>query len=253
MRKIRLVAVLVVREGQVVQSVRFKHTNVIHYDPIIAMDFFNKWDIDEIVILNVSRRAESKDEFLGLVEGISVKCFVPVTVGGWITDADYATKLLRCGADKLCLNTALLSNPGLVTDLALRFGTQCIVASIDVKHSAGDCRSVVVDRGRVDTGIRPIDWATQAVKLGAGEILLNSLNHDGNRGGYDLVTLQEISTVLTVPVIAFGGVSRWEHLVEGAQAGADAVAAANVFHYTEHSIRKAKRFLIDSGVPVRKL
>lgn len=253
MRKTRLIAVLVVRDGQVVQSVRFKHTNVIHYDPVHAMECFNKWAIDEIVILNVSREAESRDKFADIVGNICNDCFVPVTVGGWITDADYASRLLRSGADKLCLNTAFFSSPELVTRLARRYGRQCIVASIDVKRGEDGRACVHVDRGRQDTQVAPLEWAQRAVELGAGEIFFNSIDHDGNRKGYDLATLQEICAGVEVPVIAFGGVFRWDHLAEGVMVGADAVAAANIFHYTEHSARKAKKFLLEAGVPVRTL
>ncbi len=251
MRKTRLIAVLVVREGQVVQSVRFKHTNVIHYDPVHAMECFNKWAVDEIVILNVSRNEESRDKFAEIVGEICNDCFVPVTVGGWITDADYASRMLRSGADKLCLNTVFHTDPELVTRLSLRYGRQCIVASIDVKRAEDGRASVYVDRGRVDSQVAPLDWARRAVKLGAGEIFFNSIDHDGNRKGYDLETLQQICHGVEVPVIAFGGVFRWDHLAEGLTAGADAVAAANIFHYTEHSAKKAKKFLFNAGYPVR--
>lgn len=253
MRKIRLIAVLVVRDGQVVQSVRFKHTNVIHYDPVHAMECFNKWAVDEIVILNVSRDAESRDKFAEIVGKICNDCFVPVTVGGWITDADYASRMLRSGADKLCLNTVFHTDPELVTRLSRRYGRQCIVASIDAKVAADGRASVYVDRGRIDTQVAPLDWARRAVELGAGEIFFNSIDHDGNRKGYDLETLPQICHGVEIPVIAFGGVFRWDHLAEGVTAGADAVAAANIFHYTEHSARKAKRFLLDAGIPVRAM
>lgn len=253
MRKIRLIAVLVVRDGQVVQSVRFKHTNVIHYDPVHAMECFNKWAVDEIVILNVSRGAESRDKFAEIVGKICNDCFVPVTVGGWITDVDYASHMLRSGADKLCLNTAFHTNPELVSRLSRRYGRQCIVASIDSKISADGHVSIYVDRGRIDTQVAPLDWARWAVELGAGEIFFNSIDHDGNRKGYDLDTLSQICHGVEIPVIAFGGVFRWDHLTEGVAAGADAVAAANIFHYTEHSARKAKRFLLDAGIPVRAM
>lgn len=251
MRKIRLVAVLVVREGQVVQSVCFKHTNVIHYDPVHAIECFNKWAVDEIVILNVSRDADSREKFADMISNTSRKCFVPLTVGGWITDAEYASRLLRSGADKLCLNTAFLTDPYLIKKLARRYGRQCIVASIDIKRSSDGFATVYVDRGRHDTQASPLDWACRAVDMGAGEIFFNSINHDGSRKGYDLISLQKICAGIEAPVIAFGGVFKWHHLVEGVKAGADAVAAANIFHYTEHSARKAKNFMMEAGIPVR--
>lgn len=251
MQKTRLIAVLIVRDGQVVQSVRFKHTNVIHYDPVHAMECFNKWAVDEIVILNVSRDAETRERFAEIVGNICNDCFVPVTVGGWISDADYADSLLRSGADKLCLNTAFFRDPDLVTRLSRRYGRQCIVASMDIKRDEQGRASVHVDRGSQDTGITPLAWAQRAVELGAGEVFFNSIDHDGARKGYDLESIREISAGIDIPLIAFGGVLRWEHLAQGIEAGANAVAAANIFHYTEHSAKKAKKFLLDAGYSVR--
>lgn len=252
MLKKRLIAVLILRDGQVVQSVRFKHTNVIHYDPVHAVECFNKWAVDEIVMLNVSPSAESRQGFLDAVGRISEQCFVPLAVGGWITDMDYARALLSNGADKLVINTLLADDPEGVTALARRYGRQCIVASIDVKRDADGQVEVRVDRGRRGTGSDPIAWAQRAEALGAGEIFFNSIDHDGARKGYDLDTLAAVCQAVTVPVIAFGGVFNWDHLVAGLNAGADAVAVANQFHYTEHSTRKAKRHLVQSGIAVRR-
>lgn len=250
MLKKRLVAVLILREGQVVQSVRFKHTNVIHSDPAHAVEAFNKWAVDELVVLNVTRSANSAEQFAQAVQNISRHCFVPLSAGGWITSEDYATLLLRSGADKLILNSAFADDPALVSRLALRHGQQCIVASMDVKRLGDQC-TVHVDRGRKDTGVEPAKWARRAVDSGAGEILFNSVDHDGARKGYDLETLRRICASVPVPVVAFGGVFTWDHLVQGISAGAEAVAAANIFHYSEQATRKAKAFLADAGVAVR--
>lgn len=252
MLKKRLIAILILRNGQVVQSVRFKHTNVIHSDPVHAIEAFNKWAVDEIAMVNVSREHTSRDQFAEAVARVSSHCFVPLSVGGWITDGEYAHTLLRSGADKLIVNTALADDPQLVTALSLRFGRQCIVASMDVKRQDGGEPTVFVDRGRRDTHMSSVAWAGRACELGAGEILFNSIDHDGARKGYDLETLRQISAAVDVPVVAFGGVFAWSHLVEGIAAGADAVAAANIFHYSEHATRKAKAFMADAGVPVRK-
>jgi len=252
MLKNRLIAVLILRDGQVVQSVKFKHTNVIHYDPIHAIECFNKWAVDEIVILNVSPSPESRDGFRETVRRMSGECFVPVSAGGWITDMDYARTLLMSGADKLVLNTLLADDPDLVTALSRRFGRQCIVASMDVKRNGAGAAEVMVDRGRRGTGCGPDAWAKRAENLGAGEIFFNSVDHDGARKGYDLASLKAGCEAVSVPVIAFGGVFTCSHLVEGVEAGAAAVAVANQFHYTEHSTRKAKRHLIQAGIAVRK-
>lgn len=252
MLKKRLIAVIIVRDGEVVQSVRFKHTNVIHYDAIHAIEAFNKWAVDEILLINVSKSFESRGQFLEVVSHVSKACFLPLTAGGWVTDEDYAQALLASGADKLLVNTCLADDPALVTALSERFGKQCILASMDIKKDqAQDQATVRVDRGNRDTEIDPVTWAKRAEKLGAGEILFNSIDHDGFRKGYDLDSLKNICAAVEVPVIAFGGVFRWKHLVEGIEVGADAVAAANIFHYTEHSTRKAKRFMADAGILVR--
>jgi cyclase len=251
MVKTRLIAVLILRDGHVVQSVRFKHTNAIHYDPIHAMECFNKWAIDEIVMLNVSRDAASRDAFADAVQAVSSACFVPLAAGGWISDDEYPARLLLNGADKLVVNTALADDPELVTRLSRRYGAQCIVASMDVKRDDSGAETVVVDRATRVVSNDPVAWARRAESLGAGEIFFNSVDHDGARKGYHLDCLRKICEAVRIPVIAFGGVFSWQHLVEGVKAGAAAVAAANIFHYTEHSTKKAKRHLAQAGVSVR--
>ncbi len=252
MLKKRLIAVLILRDGQVVQSVRFKHTNVIHYDPIHAMEVFNRWAVDEIVILNVSRNKNSRGQFSEIVERISSQCFLPLAVGGWIDSKDYAQRLLRSGADKLVVNTILADDPTLVRRLSMRYGRQCIVASMDAKRDESGTPSVAVDRGTRGVDATPEAWASKAVDLGVGEILFNSIDHDGARKGYDTESIRKVCAAVPVPVIAFGGVFTWDHLVHGINAGASAVAVANQFHYTEQSTRKAKSHLAIAGVLVRR-
>lgn len=251
MLKKRLVAVIIVRDEQVVQSVKFKHTNAIHYDAVHAIECFNKWAVDEIVVLNVSRERQSRDLFARTLERISRECFVPLSAGGWVDDAEYASQLLRSGADKLVINTAFADGASLTNELSGRYGRQCIVASMDVKQGETGQTTVWVDRGRRDTGFSAAEWARHVVANGAGEIFFNSIDHDGNRRGYNLAVLQDVCRAVDVPVIAFGGVFSWGHLREGLDAGAQAVAVANQFHYTEQSTRKAKKFLIDSGEVMR--
>jgi cyclase len=252
MLKKRLIAVLILRDGQVVQSVRFKHTNVIHSDAVHAMEAFNKWAVDEIVILNVSRDLASRDKFADIVERISSHCFVPLAAGGWIDNEEYAQKLLRSGADKLVINTSIADDPQFVSRLALRYGRQCIIASMDVKRDSAGVPQIAVDRGSRIIDFAPEDWARRAVELGAGEIFFNSVDHDGARKGYDLESIKKVCEAVSLPVIAFGGVFTWNHLVEGINVGASAVAAANLFHYTEQSTRKAKTHLANAGVLVRQ-
>jgi cyclase len=251
MLKKRLIPVLVLRDGAVVRSVNFKHTNVIHWKPATAIDFFNKWAVDEIVLLDVSRSQDNREKFYEVVSDLSRKCFVPLTVGGWVTSVEEIRALLRLGADKVTLNTAAVRRPGLVTDCARAFGSQCTVVSIDVTGSAGAWQ-VMVDRGAEPTGLSPVEWAKRAEALGAGEIFLTSIDREGAGNGYDLDLVRAVVDAVSIPVIAFGGAFTWQHLVDGITVGgAEAAAAANVFHFTEHSTKKAKEFMRTAGIEVR--
>lgn len=252
MLKKRLIPVIILRDGLIVQSVQFKHTNVIHWKPVTAIDFFDRWAADEIIALDVSRNPAKREKFLEVIDGLSHKCFVPLTVGGWISSAEDVRQLLRLGADKVTINTEALRQPNLITDCAKTFGSQCIVVSIDVRRDENGIYEVYIDRGREKTDWNPINWAIEAQERGAGELLVNNIAHDGFRKGYDIELFQEISGSVEVPVIAMGGVFTWEHLVDGVQiAKVDAVAAANIFHYTEHSTKKAKNFMRNAGIDVR--
>ncbi|MGD8332144.1 MAG: imidazole glycerol phosphate synthase cyclase subunit [Desulfobacterales bacterium] len=252
MLKKRLIPVLILRDGQVVQSVQFKHTNVIHWNPATAVDFFNKWSVDEIVLLDVSRNLNKRQKFYDAVEGLSKKCFVPLTVGGWIQTIDEVGHALRLGGDKVAINTEAFRNPAFITECANVFGSQCVVVSIDVKPLQNGAYEVYIDRGQEATGKDPVDWARQSQEMGAGEIFLNCIDRDGFRKGYDIELLQKVVEAVSIPVIAMGGVFKWQHLVDGILAGgAEAAAAANIFHYTEHSTKKAKEFMRAAGIDVR--
>lgn len=240
----RVIAVVIVNRGVVVQSVNFRHTNPIHSDAIHAIEAFDSWAADEIVLLDVSRKKDER--FPEILEHVTSTCFIPVSAGGWITSMDYADRLVRAGADKIVVNTMLEDHPDFVTELAQTFGSQAVVASIDVKDG-----EAWVDRGRRRTRMDALSWARKAVAYGAGEILLNDIDHDGARKGYNLKLVREVSEAAEVPVIAFGGVFTWDHLIEGLEAGADAVAAANIWHYSEGAIRKAKKHLRENGIEVR--
>lgn len=254
MLKNRLIAVILVRDGRVVQSVKFKHTNVIHYDPIHAIESFNKWAVDEIVVLNVSKDSLYREEFINIINKISSECFVPLAVGGWITDLEYGRRILANGADKLVVNTYAFLHREFVSELAQKFGNQCVVVSIDAKRDGDGKNHVVIDRGSEVTAAEPGQWAKDAEELGAGEIFINSIDNDGNRKGYDLELIRSVVERVSIPVIAMGGVLTWEHLLKGITEGqADAVAAANIFHYTEHSTKKAKKYLLEAGLNLRKI
>jgi cyclase len=254
MLKHRLIAVILVRDGRVVQSVKFKHTNVIHYDPIHAIESFNKWAIDEIAVLNVSKEEISKHDFVNVIRKISTECFVPLAAGGWITDIEYARSVLANGADKLVVNTFGFQHPDFITELAKKFGNQCVVVSIDSKRHESGAEVVAIDRGKTVTEMPTVAWAKKAESLGAGELFLNSIDFDGSRKGYNTVLFGEVTENVSIPVIAMGGVLTWNHLADGITvAKADAVAAANIFHYTEHSTKKAKKYLLDAGLNFRNI
>jgi cyclase len=249
--KKRLIPNIILNEGNVVQSVNFKHTNVIG-NAITAVDFFNSWAIDEIIVLDVSRTRKEREKFHKIIRGLSKRCFVPLTVGGWISDIDEIKLFLKEGADKICINTEAVKNNLLIKESSEFFGSQCIVVSIDVKKNVNQEYEVFINRGKDETGLEPIEWAKKVEKLGAGEILLTSIDKEGTKQGYDLKLLKEITNNVGIPVISFGGVGKWEHFVDGINVGnADAVSAANIFHYTEHSTFNAKKFLFESKLNVR--
>ena len=251
MLKKRLIPSLLVRDGRIVQSVQFRHTNVIG-NVITAVDFFNGWAVDEILILDVSRSHTGREEFLDIVDELSERCFVPLCVGGWITSIADIEMLLEHGADKIAINTHAFRNPAFITEAAKVFGSQCIVVSIDAKRDAALEPMVWIDRGREATGVKAVDWARQAEAAGAGEILLTSIDNDGMRKGYDLPLMKSVSGAVGIPVIAFGGVGHWSHMVTGVkEGGVDAVSAGNIFHFTEHSTKKAKEYLRENAVDVR--
>ena len=239
------------RDGSIVQSVNFDHTNIIG-DAQTAVDFFNVWGVDEIILLDVSRNEDDKEKFRETAVNLSTSCFVPLTIGGWVKTVDDIRELLMCGADKVVINTEAVNNPEFVTQASDRFGSQCITVSIDVKNTS-DGYEVVTDRGRNHTGKHPVKWAKRAETLGAGEIFLTSIDQDGTQSGYDLDLISAVSEAVSVPVIASGGVGIWKHLVEGVvEGGADAVSVANRLHHVQHSTKKAKEYMKSAGIDVRE-
>jgi len=251
MLKHRLIPNIILNNGNIVQSVNFKHTNVIG-NAITAVDFFNSWAVDEIIVLDVSRTSDYRKNFHKIISGLSKRCFIPLTVGGWIKDVDEIQEFLKEGADKICINTEAVKNPEIIKESSRIFGSQCIVVGIDVKKDSSNKYKVVINRGSEETGLSPVGWAKEVEKSGAGEILLTSIDHDGTKKGYDLDLVKSVSESVSIPVIAFGGVGKWEHFVEGITIGkADAVSAANIFHFSEHSTYNAKEFMVKSGLNVR--
>jgi cyclase len=217
MVKKRLIATLLYRDGKLVQSINFKHPMAIG-NAITKIDFYNTWTIDEIILLDISREKKDREQFFEVVDGLSRRSFVPLTVGGWIESYDEIKQLLNLGADKITINSIAFKKPDFITEAAGRFGSQCIVTSIDAKIS-NNRHEVFINRGNDSTGIDVIDWAKKVEKLGSGEIFLTSIDNDGSRKGYDLKLMNSVTKVVSVPVIAFGGVWTWDHLVDGINIG----------------------------------
>lgn len=254
MRKHRLIATLLVADGTVVQTRKFKPTNAVG-NAFTAVDFFNGWAVDEIAILDVSRTRGGTDGFVAIVEELSRRCFVPLSVGGKIERVEDALRYVRVGADKVVVNTAAADRPALIGEIADAIGRQSLVVSLDARRDAGlpSGYRVVVDCARRDTDRDALAWVKEATALGAGELLVNAVDHDGDKRGYDLDLMRLVSSAVRVPLIAMGGVGKWDDLVDGIRlGGADAVAAGNIFHYTEHSTKKAKEFLAAAGLPMRR-
>jgi cyclase len=250
---IRLIGVLVWKNSTIVQSEGFKHTNVIHDNAIHAVESFRADDLDELVILNVSSRKDSLTTFAKDLERITQKVRIPISAGGHLTSAADLELLLRSGADRIILNTAIVENPKFVKEMSDLYGSSTIVASVDVKSEIKSNTKIVhTNRGRKQTNLGLKEWIQLAETAGAGEIFFNSIDHDGGRKGYDLESLKFIKSESGLPLIGFGGVGEWEHLAEGLLAGCDAVGFANGLHYVEFAPRKAKRYLYDNGFAVRK-
>lgn len=260
MLKTRLIPVLLLKNGLLVRSEEFSLHQAVG-NPIQQVDRFNAWAVDELVYLDISRDAtydmrrddhkvQGAGTLLELIEMVSRSCFMPLTFGGGIRTVEEAGARITHGADKVAINTGAVEEPELITEIARRYGSQAVVVSVDVRRE-DDGWQVYTGWGKQATGLDVRAWAREAEARGAGELLLGSIDRDGMGGGYDLDLIRAVSEVTTIPVIALGGVGRFEHLVAGAQAGASAVAAANVFHFTEHATQRAKRVLADGGVDVR--
>lgn len=250
MLKVRVMPTLLWRNLGLVKGVGFDSWRRVGA-VLPAIKVYNKRDVDELVFLDISATNERRGPEIGLVADFSSHCFVPLTVGGGVTEVQHFADLLRAGADKISLNSAAYSNPELVSAAAKRFGTQCVVVSIDVRHVTGGNRCAS-HSGSVDTGRDPVEWARELADRGAGEILLTSIDRDGTMAGYDLETIAAVSAAVPIPVIASGGAGTYPHMVEAIRSGASAVAAASMFHFTEQTPAAAKQALSAAGIPIRK-
>jgi len=250
----RIIPCLDVKDGRVVKGKSFVELRDAG-DPVELASFYSKEGADELVFLDIMATPEGHDTMVDVVERISEKVFIPLTVGGGLRSIDDMRRILLAGADKVSINTAAVLNPSLITESAAKFGSQCIVVAIDARRVGGSGRSkweVYTHSGRKSTAIDALDWARQAVGVGAGELLLTSMDADGHRAGYDTELTRTISEAVSVPVIASGGAGTPEDLYQALSLGkADAVLAASIFHYGTYSIGEIKEYLAKQGIPIR--
>ena len=250
MLKRRIMAVVLVYRGHAVQSIGFRRYLPVS-DPTISVEFFNAWGADEIVLLDIRASRESRRIPDELVMAAANRCFAPLTVGGGLRSVEDIRAVLEAGADKVTLNTAVLDDPALIPVAADRFGSQCLVASVDVRRDSGGY-TVFADSGRVDTGRPVVDHARGLEDAGVGEILLNVIDRDGRKDGFEIDLYRMVVEAVGVPVIALGGAGEAAHFVEVFDAAdVSAAAAANFFNFTEHSITLTKAFLRRQGIDVR--
>lgn len=247
----RIIPCLDVKAGRVVKGVSFVNLRDAG-DPVEAAVGYDREGADELCFLDITASHENRKTIIEVVEQTAARVFMPVTVGGGVGTLDDIRALLNAGADKVSINTAAVRRPEFVKEAAQRFGTQCIVVAIDAKRSAGGGWEVFTHGGRTATGINVVEWAVRMEQSGAGEILLTSMDQDGQQTGYDLDLTATVSGTLSIPVIASGGVGTLEHLYDGFVKGkADAVLAASIFHFRTYTIAQAKTYLRERGVPVR--
>ncbi|OMH28097.1 imidazole glycerol phosphate synthase subunit HisF [Motiliproteus sp. MSK22-1] len=251
----RIIPCLDVENGRVVKGVQFVDIRDAG-DPVEVAKRYDEQGADEITFLDITASHEDRDTMVHTVEEMASQVFIPLTVGGGIRTCDDIRRMLNAGADKVSINTAAVFNPEFVREAAERFGSQCIVVAIDAKKVSQpgetDKWEIFTHGGRKPTGLDAIEWAQKMVELGAGEILLTSMDQDGVKNGYDLGVTRAISEAVSVPVIASGGVGNLDHLVAGCIEGkADAVLAASIFHFGEYSIPEAKQYMRENGIEVR--
>ena len=246
----RIIPCLDVTDGRVVKGVNFVELRDAG-DPVEIARRYDEQGADELTFLDITASSDNRGLIFHIIEQVASQVFIPLTVGGGVRAVEDVRNLLNAGADKVSINTAAVINPQLVADAASRFGSQCIVVAIDAKR-VGDQWEVFTHGGRKPAGFDAVEWARKMVGLGAGELLLTSMDRDGTKSGFDLELTRAISDAVEVPIIASGGVGNLDHLVDGVkQGGADAVLAASIFHFGEYSVREAKQYMAERGIEVR--
>ena len=248
----RIIPCLDIKNGRVVKGVNF--VNLIDAgDPIEVAKAYNAMRADEIVFLDITATHEGRNTMYDVIAKAAEQVFIPLTVGGGISSVEHFRNLLKLGADKISVNSAAVRNPNLITEAALRFGSQCVVTAIDAKKNNKGSFDVYLNGGRINTEIDAISWAQQAEKLGAGEILLTSMDCDGTKAGYDLELTRRVAEAVSIPVIASGGAGKMEHFsdVLSDKGKADAALAASLFHFKEMEIKDLKQYLLSQGIQVR--
>ncbi|HEX8010997.1 MAG TPA: imidazole glycerol phosphate synthase subunit HisF [Casimicrobiaceae bacterium] len=247
----RIIPCLDVASGRVVKGVNFVNLRDAG-DPVEVARRYDEQGADELAFLDIKASVETRGLLYGMIEAVADQVFIPLTVGGGVSRVDDIRALLNAGADKVSINTAAVQRPALIAEASSRYGAQCIVAAIDARQSAPGRWEVYTHGGRNPTGLDAVDWARRVTALGAGEILLTSMDRDGVKSGFDLALTRAVVDAVDVPVIASGGVGTLQHLVEGIiVGGADAVLAASIFHYGEFTVGEAKRAMAAAGIEVR--
>lgn len=250
----RIIPCLDVNAGRVVKGVNFVNLRDAG-DPVEIARRYDEQGADELTFLDITASSDDRDLILPIIEAVAAQVFIPLTVGGGVRAVEDVRRLLHAGADKVSINTAAITNPQLVQDAAERFGSQCIVVAIDAKQTVWGAQpkwEIYTHGGRKATRLDAVEWARRMESLGAGEILLTSMDRDGAKTGFDLNLTRAIVDAVNIPVIASGGVGNLQHLVDGVKlGGADAVLAASIFHFGEYTVEEAKRFMRDQGIEVR--
>ncbi|MGE0797753.1 MAG: imidazole glycerol phosphate synthase subunit HisF [Lautropia sp.] len=248
----RIIPCLDVTAGRVVKGVNFVDLRDAG-DPVEIARRYDAEGADELTFLDITASSDQRDIIVSIIEAVADQVFIPLTVGGGVRAVDDVRRLLNAGADKISINTAGIREPQLIADASARFGAQCIVCAIDAKRRADDRGwEVFTHGGRNATGLDAVDWARRVATLGAGEILLTSMDRDGTRSGFDLALTRAVADAVEIPVIASGGVGNLQHLADGVTlGGADAVLAASIFHFGEYTVGDAKRLMAEQGIPVR--